>query len=276
MSEITLSLPDDIAALLDRRARATGTTVEALATGALRRLAAGPRSHATPLWLSAPITALVEGIYHENTTIADVRAHGDLGLGTFNDLDGEMVVLDGQVYQLRADGQCYRVADDQGTPFAAVTFFAPDSTETLDTPHDHDELMALLHNMTPSANMVYAIRIEGRFRHVKVRSVPRQDCYRPLVEVAREQPEFDYTDIDGVLCGFWTPAFMSSLSVPGFHLHFLSADRAHGGHLMTCDTESVTVGLQHLPRVELDLPVTLDYLTADFTRDLEADLKEAE
>jgi Alpha-acetolactate decarboxylase len=36
--------------------------------------------------------------------IRAILDHGDFGLGTFTDLDGEMVVLEGQVYQANSEG----------------------------------------------------------------------------------------------------------------------------------------------------------------------------
>ena len=77
------------------------------------------------LYVSAPVNALVEGLYWEDTTIADILARGDFGLGTFNDLDGEMVVLDGQVYQLRSDGIAYAVTRTPPPPSPASPSSAP-------------------------------------------------------------------------------------------------------------------------------------------------------
>jgi acetolactate decarboxylase len=111
---------------------------------------------------------------------------------------------------------------------------------------------------------------------VKVRSVPKQENYRPLVEVAQEQPVFTFTEIEGTLAGFYTPGFLGSVSVPGLHLHFLSKDRHHGGHLLECRPGRVDAGVQMLPTLELSLPMSLDYLTRDFERDTEADLDQAE
>ena len=118
--------------------------------------------------------------------------------------------------------------------------------------------------------------MEGTFAHVKVRSVPKQDNYRPLVEVARDQPVFEFSDIQGTLAGFFTPSFMGSLSVPGLHLHFLSDDLQHGGHLLECRPVKASVGLQFISQVELGLPMSLDYLTWDFQRDINEDLDKAE
>ena len=228
------------------------------------------------LYVSAPVNALVEGLYREDTTIADILARGDFGLGTFNDLDGEMVVLDGQVYQLRSDGIAYAVTSDTRTPFACVTFFRPYSEEEIDQPLDYPGLLALFDRLLPSKNMLYALRLQGLFDYVRTRSVPRQDSYRPLVEVAREQPEFEFEHIEGTLVGFWTPNFMQSIAVPGYHLHFLTADKRHGGHLLECRPRHIRISLQHIARLELGLPLTLDYLTADLGRDASQDLREAE
>ncbi|MEA1927974.1 MAG: acetolactate decarboxylase, partial [Candidatus Auribacterota bacterium] len=162
------------------------------------------------------------------------------------------------------------------TPFACVTFFSPDTTEEIDGGRLKDSLEELLNNLIPSPNMLYAIRIEGEFEYIKTRSVPRQENYRPLVEVAREQPTFEYRDIRGTLGGFFTPAFMASLNVPGYHLHFLSADRTRGGHLLECRYQLVRIGLQHIPKLEVGLPLTVDFLTADLSREIREDLAEVE
>jgi acetolactate decarboxylase len=228
------------------------------------------------LYVSAPVNALVEGLYREDTRIEDMLRRGDFGLGTFNDLDGEMVVMDGRVYQLRSDGLAYDVPSETRTPFACVTFFRPYSVEDIAGPMDHAGLIELLDRMIPSPNMLYAIRIDGHFDHVRTRSVPRQDAYKPLVEVAREQPEFEFDDIAGSMVGYWTPPFLQSVAVPGYHLHFLTEDRRHGGHLLECRPRQIRISLQHIARMELGLPMTLDYLTADLTRDTRSDLEEAE
>ena len=79
-----------------------------------------------------------------------------------------------------------------------------------------------------------------------------------------------------MLGGFFTPQFMASLNVPGYHLHFLSEYRTRGGHLLECRYKQVRIGLQHIPKLEVGLPLTIDYLTADLDTDITKDLEEAE
>lgn len=240
----------------------------------MEQTAARPRD---TLYLSAPVNALVEGIYRQNTTLGELKEHGDFGLGTFNDLDGELVLLGGSAYQVTGSGQVNRPGDDVLTPFACVTFFRELTFEDVSEGFaSFQALMGLLEDVFPSPNMMYALRIDGDFEFVRTRSVPKQEHYRPLVEVAREQPVFEMTNLSGTLAGFYTPAFMASLAVPGVHLHFLSEDRRSGGHLLQCRAARARVGIQILRSLRMDLPVTMDYLTADFQRSSVDDLRQAE
>ena len=235
------------------------------------------RSETDILFISAPVNALVEGIFQADTTLGEIRRHGDFALGTFNQLDGEMVMIDGLTYQVTGNGDVIPVADDVRSPFAIATFFRELSRDDLSDGFDSvDDLFAKLQDLLPSQNVMYALRIEGRFSFVRTRSVPRQENYRPLVEITRNQPTFERTDVQGSLVGFHTPSFMSSLNVPGIHLHFLSDDRTFGGHLLQCKARHATVRIQILRRLRMDLPTSLAYLTTDFSRDTAGDLAKAE
>lgn len=154
------------------------------------------------IYLSAPVNALVEGLYEEDTRIADLKTHGDFGIGTFNDLDGEMVLIDGEVFQLCANGRVVRVDDEIKTPFACACFFKADVDEPVSKPHSYEEFNRLLALCLPSPNMLYACRVDGVFKSVRTRSVPKQDNYRPLVEVTRDQIESTQKNIRGSLVGF--------------------------------------------------------------------------
>ncbi len=274
-SLMEISLPVDVMDGLARVAERTGSTTADLVESAVRRFISGSQE-GNAVYLSAPINALVEGLLVENTTMGEIKEHGDFGLGTFNFLDGEMLLLDGQVYQVRSDGEVYRVADDEKSPFACVTFFRADTLEDVGGAVKQEDFFAFLDRLIPSPNMLYAIRIDGLFSHVKTRAVPRSENYRPLVEATKEQPVFDFYASRGSIGGFYTPRFMESFHAPGYHLHFLTEDRRHGGHLIACGMTHARIGIQHVPRLDVGLPVTFDYLTADLARDVGKDLDKAE
>ena len=275
LSKLEVFLPDDLLKKLTISAERMGFSAANLTEQAIRRFLSDEQS-ANAVFLSAPINALVEGFYVENTTIALIKEHGNFGLGTFNYLDGEMVILDGNVYQIRSDGNVYAVKDEEQSPFACVTFFSPDTFDDIEENHKSKGFYDLLNTLIPSENMLYAIRIDGTFSHVRTRAVPRSENYKPLIEATKNQPVFDFYDVRGCLAGFYTPRFMESLNAPGYHLHFLTEDRLHGGHLIECSLKKARIGVQHVPKLDVGLPVTLDFLTADLTRDIGKDLDKAE
>jgi acetolactate decarboxylase len=221
-------------------------------------------------------TALVEGIYQGVVRAGTLRQHGDLGLGTFENLDGEMVVVGGHVYQVRCDASVQEVDDDVLSPFAAVTRFAPDTHTDLRPCPNYENLLAQIDRLRDSENMFYSIRIDGHFATVHARAVCKAEKGFRLVNAAAVQPEFHFSDISGTLVGFWTPAYARTLSIPGYHLHFLSADRTKGGHVLGCSGFGLRLELQRDCNLQIALPETEDFLNGDLHRDPGADLAKAE
>ena len=228
------------------------------------------------IYLCAPINALVEGIFEENIHLAEVLEHGDFGLGTFDDLDGEMLILDGHCYQINSAGKVTEVDGQVLTPFASVTFYKPESHYEITKEIPFDDFLNQLNSFMPSPNLFYALSIEGEFSHIKARSVPKQANYHPLTDIVHEQVIFDFDNICGTVAGFFTPEFMSSLSVHGLHLHFLSEDLQHGGHILGCVPRKVRISIQTINKLELSLPMTKDYMDCDFHRDINRDLDKVE
>lgn len=228
------------------------------------------------LYISSPVNALVQGILREDKTLDQILMHGDFGLGTFNDLDGEMILLDGIFYQIRADGTVSEAPLEGSSPYACVASSEFSQKVTFQGPVNYLDLQNSIDQLILSKNLIYAIRIIGTFSSVRARSVPKQHSYRPLVDVAGDQMEFNFENISGVLAGFWTPNFMSSISVPGYHLHFLSMDKTHGGHLLDCSIQEFSVELQAIDQLILDMPHSIEYLSADLDKNVSDDLYKAE
>jgi hypothetical protein len=68
----------------------------------------------------------------------------------------------------------------------------------------------------------------------------------------------------------------SLLTRPATTCTFITEDCQHGGHLIECSLKNVRIGIQHMPKLEVGLPLTLDFLTAALTRDIGKDLDKAE
>ena len=202
---------------------------------ALAVFAAGaPSAHAAEVYQVSTISSLLAGGYDGDTTVAELLRHGGFGLGTFNGVDGEMMVLDGRVYRGTVDGHTHAVADSALTPFAVVVAFRPQGSAPVAAGQSLEQLEAALDALPYSASRVLAARVDGRFRTIAVRSEPKQQPpYRPLPEVIKEQQVVHtFDDVDGTLIGFRFPATTTSVNVPGWHFHFISADRGRGGHVL--------------------------------------------
>jgi acetolactate decarboxylase len=228
------------------------------------------------LYQVSTAAALVQGVYAGAVQVAALREHGDLGLGTFESLDGEMVVVDGHFFQVHSDGNVREVQDDILVPFAAVTDFSPDRSVTLDNCTDLSELTSRFDTLRPSDNFFFALRVDGTFDYIHARAMRRTKEGVPLVQAAAVQPEFEFKNILGTLVGFWTPEYAKALNVPGYHLHFISADRTRGGHLLQCRGKNLSLQIQSEGDYHVVLPQTNDFLKANLRRDPTADLAKAE
>jgi acetolactate decarboxylase len=185
------------------------------------------------LFQASTIGALLDGAYEGDLTFAELAEHGDLGLGTLNGLDGEMIALDGRFYRADVDGAVEEVEARARTPFAVVARFEPLIDVRLEGDLDHAALLTRLDELIPSGAASCAIRLDGRFDSIRARSVPRQSPpYRPLTEVVAEQHVFELVDIEGTMLGFRFPDYAEGIEVSGYHLHFISADRRRGGHVL--------------------------------------------
>ncbi len=62
----------------------------------------------------ALLQSLTQGYYDGIIEVSELKKYGDTGLGTFEGVNGEMIVLDGKVYQALGDGTV-KEADDKET-----------------------------------------------------------------------------------------------------------------------------------------------------------------
>jgi alpha-acetolactate decarboxylase len=218
------------------------------------------------IYQTSMMSALLDGIYEGTTTFAELAQHGDFGLGTFNELDGEMVAFDGNFYHLRADATVSRVDPKQKTPFAIVTHFRSEMTYKIEHPMSSVEIEALIDKLTPSQNLFYAIRIDGKFQQVITRTVPHQKPpYPPMVEAIKLQPTFTFDHVSGTIAGFRSPHYAQGLAVAGYHLHFVNDTLTGGGHILSYTVEEGTLHIGQKNQLRIKLLETPAFLSADLS-----------
>jgi acetolactate decarboxylase len=230
------------------------------------------------LYQVSTIDALMQGVFDGVQPVGEIRKRGDFGIGTFDSLDGEMIVLDGVVYQAKADGHIYPAADNQTTPFATVTYFDRDQTAVTDRTMNLSVFSAIMAGRLPTGNMVYAVRMHGTFPAMKVRAIPAQHKpYPTLAEASANQSVYTYTDTTGTVIGFYTPVFFKGINVAGYHLHFISDDRKTGGHILDLTIPANTaVEYDITPGFTMALPTSGAFTGVDLSQDLSGDLAKIE
>jgi acetolactate decarboxylase len=196
-------------------------------------------------------SALVEGVYSGSVCSSVLLEHGDFGLGTFENLEGEMVILDGQVYQV-ADTVRHR-KDDFLVPFASVTEFRANTPFKIGKVACLKDAELACDQQRISDNLFYGIRLDGLFETIQARAVH-----------------------EGTLVGFWSPHYASSFSVPGYHFHFISKDRTKGGHVLDCRASKLESRIQVLSEYNIRLPESGPFLTINLTKDPTRDLAKTE
>ncbi|MBX3050307.1 MAG: acetolactate decarboxylase [Caldilineaceae bacterium] len=213
-----------------------------------------PVTDSHTLFQTSTLSALESGVYTGEMSIGELKQHGDLGLGTFEALDGEMVMWKGTAYRVDSQGAVHVVDDATITPFAAVTFFNADETTALHATFTCPQLHDYLDARFPRMDRPYAFRIEGSFPSLTVRSVHAQEPpYPPLAEALVGQVVFEQQNISGALVGFRLPAYLAGTNAAGYHFHFISDDRQVGGHVLDCVADAVTVNTDDIDTIQVDL-----------------------
>ncbi|MDX1284677.1 MAG: acetolactate decarboxylase [Draconibacterium sp.] len=211
-------------------------------------------------------TALANSVYDGELTVAEVKEKGDLGIGTYNAMDGEMIVVDGNVYQLFADGSVLQPDDEVLVPFTVVTFFDEDKNFGIDVAENYADLQSKLRNKLQLNNLGVAFRITGDFEYIKCGGANKQPrpFTKTLSEALEDRPIYEKENISGTMVGFWYPQYVGKVNVVGFHLHFLSEEKDLGGHVMELKVSNLKVSVDICDGFEIELPVNEDFTTTNF------------
>ncbi|MES3024360.1 MAG: acetolactate decarboxylase [Pseudomonadota bacterium] len=229
------------------------------------------------LYQYSTIDALLAGAYEGDLTISALRKKGNFGIGTFNRIDGEMVLVDGVVYKAKADGTVVVPKPTEKTPFATVMHFKTGTRFPIDGPLTMAALEAWLDTKLSNKNLFYAIRFDGQFEELTTRAISPQDQpYKPLAEVSKTQSVFKLPAQTGTLVAFRSPSFSKGFNVPGYHWHYLARDRKGGGHVLSMSLLKGVVQVDSVNNLELKIPTSAGFAAADQSVDRAAELHEVE
>jgi acetolactate decarboxylase len=206
------------------------------------------------LFQVSTLNALDVGIFEGAYPVGMLREQGNFGVGTYDGIDGEMVVLDGHFYHVRSDGSIEESANSELASFAAVVNFVPEKRYTVSnmSMSDLDKYIA---SIIPSDNYFYAIRIHGKFASVTTRAIPKLFMPYPTLAVAvQKESIFGRQDVEGTAVVIRSPAYVSNLNEAGDHYHFISEDKRFGGHVLSLTADNVTLEVQKVRQNSIWLP----------------------
>jgi len=228
----------------------------------------------------ALLQSLAQGYFGGTVTAGQLRALGDTGIGTFKGLNGEMIVLDGTVYQALGDGRVVVVPDTEIIPFSNVTFFDKDISVKLADIADKAALEAVLNRTVQEkgANSFYMIKIHTEFPSILFRSeYGSEEPYPTLVEALKDkQTEFTEKNIKGTLVGLYCPSYMGELNSVGWHFHFLSDDKQKGGHILELSIKEGTAYLDQTDKFAMILHNDKKFHDLNLAKDMKEDIRSAE
>ncbi len=201
------------------------------------------------------LAALNNSIYSGDLKISGLKTKGNFGLGTYEGLNGEMVMLDGAAWQVLEDGTIMEADDEGTTPYAVVTFFEEDKTFEITGAINYEKLKSAIKGKFPSENYFYAIKIKGQFSSILCGGAPKQEkpYTKTLVEIIKNRPQFRAENIPGTIVGFYCPSFVGEVTLAGFHLHFISDDKSFGGHLINFQSSNLQVFYDQTKSMIFDL-----------------------
>ncbi len=227
------------------------------------------------------LQALALGYTRKVIPVKELLKEGNTGLGTFEDVNGEMIVLDGHCFRARHDGSVVEPDPETGVPFAAVAELKGDRTFPLESMPDIQSIRTELTRRIEEhfgLNSMHVVRIDGVFDRVDARSEEPYRSHHVTLKTMLDstQTAFVFENIRGTLVGVYYPDHMDGINMPGWHLHFLSEDRTRGGHVFDVTLKEGTVRLDKISRIEINLPKDAAFDTYSLKSASEDEIKKVE
>ena len=205
------------------------------------------------------LQSLALGYTRAVMTVGELMQHGETGLGTFEDVNGEMIVIDRKCYRAMDDGRVTEAGDERGVPFASVAYMDNCREFELSGDYTMESLKAELNNRIEEdfgLNSMHVIQIHGTFEKIYARSeLPYRSHHVTLKDMLDiTQTSFEFSNIRGSLVGVYYPDYMDGINAAGWHLHFVNDERNKGGHVYEIKMTSGKVRLAKKTRIDIQLP----------------------
>ena len=227
------------------------------------------------------LQALALGYTRAVMTVGELLQHGETGLGTYEDVNGEMIAIDGKCYRATEDGTVAEAGADMGVPFSSVAYMDGCREFTLTGDYDMESLKNELNNRIDEVfglNSMHIIQIDATFDKIYARSeAPYKSAHVTLKSMLEKtQTSFDFSDVKGSLVGVYYPDFMDGINASGWHLHFVNEERPLGGHVYELCMKQGLVRIAKRNNIEIQLPKDAAFDTYSLKNASDDEIKQVE
>lgn len=229
----------------------------------------------------ATLQSLILGYFKKVIDVEELLKHGNIGLGTFENVNGEMIVVDGHCYQAQNDGKVIEVDKSTGVPFAAVETLNCDRVFEIDKADSIEQLKIILNNKIDEdfgLNSMHIARIDAHFSVVHARSESQFVSQHIELKnvLSNTQKDFSFNNVDGTIVALYYPDYMDGINAPGWHFHFVSSDRTVGGHVFELSLINAKVSIDKISSIEIKLPSDPSFDTYSLKQASNNDIKAVE
>lgn len=227
------------------------------------------------------LQALAMGYTRRVTDVQSFLQHGDIGLGTFENVDGEMIVLDGECFRATEDGTVFKASPDMGIPFACIASMVSERQKEIADILNIEQLKKELDLSIEDVfglNSIHMVRIDGEFSKISARSEsPYKSQHIELKDVlAKTQKEFILENTAGSLVCVYFPDYLDGINASGWHVHFVSSDHKRGGHVFDLSLKSGRMHLMKIDNIQMHIPSDPAFDTYTLKDASQKDIKEVE
>ena len=213
----------------------------------------------TKMFQVSTLQALALGYSRAVIKVGELMRHGDIGLGTFEDVNGEMIVVDGHCYRADENGMVSEADSEIGVPFSSVAFFNEDRRCEINKTDNIEKLKEWLDLRIEEdfgLNSMHIVRIDGSFKRICARSESGYRVHHVTLKdaLSETQRDFYFDNISGTLVCVYYPDYMDGINASGWHLHFISENRESGGHVFDLILEKGTAYFDKITNIEITLP----------------------
>ncbi len=227
------------------------------------------------------LQALALGYTRPVVTVEEMLQNGDTGLGTFENVDGEMIIIDGVCYQAKQDGSIVRSENSAGVPFAVAGSLKNGRMIEMGEMKDIDAIKLALTMIIDDdfgLNSIHVARIDGWFDTIRARAgAPYRSQHVTLKTIlSKTQKDFSFEKLYGTLVCVYFPDYMDGINASGWHMHFISKDRKLGGHVFEAVMSSGECLIQKMDRIDIQLPRDAAFDTYALKQASNDEIKEVE